>query len=196
MSLLTSEAPRQLCGVDICWDFRDMIRLSLLLIDEELPEAVRYAAALELFYTEPVTDVQAAWAKLLWFYGGGTQGNVRNDGEHRGVRLYDFEQDGDLIWAAFYAQYGIDLTEVQGLHWWKFRAMFLNLDEHQQISRIMSWRGVDTKGMSPKVAAEYKRLKRIWAIRKGKSDKPKSLEERDRRLKNNLDRAYARMKSE
>lgn len=189
MSLLTEKPPTELLGVPIRCGYADMVRLSCLLVDEELPEMVRYAAALDMFYIEPVSDVHLAWEKMLWFYAGGEERNVGGSG--KGARLYDFEQDGNLIWAAFLAQYGIDLTEVRDLHWWKFRAMFRNLDEQQQISRIMGWRGVDTKDMSKRQAAEYKRLKREYAIKKPQHGRALTVAERDRRMKAKLDEMYA-----
>lgn len=191
--------PIELLGVPVRADFRDMIRLEGLLLDEQLPEVVRYAAALELFYTEPVADAELAWQTMLWFYGGGGNGHTReekqdNEGaEHKKPRPYDFEQDADLIYAAFWGQYGIDLAEVDFLHWWKFRALFLNLDEQQQISRIMGWRTADTKGMDRKTAARYRRLKRIYALEKNAKPAP-NLAERDRRMKQEVARQFAEAK--
>ena len=193
MSILTDRLPRELLGVPVRADFRDMIRLECLLLDETLPETVRYAAALELFYAEPVADADRAWQTMLWFYGGGHTGHKKQaDGgaEQEKPRPYDFEQDADLIYAAFWAQYGIDLTEVEFLHWWKFRALFLNLDEQQQISRIMGWRTVDTKGMDRKTAARYRRLKRIYALT-GREKAAASLAERDRRMREKVARQFA-----
>lgn len=196
MNILTDRLPVELLGVPVRTDFRDIIRLEGLLLDEQLPEVVRYAAALEFFYIEPVADAGQAWQTMLWFYSGGGGGSARqerqNDGgaEHKKPRPYDFEQDADLIYAAFWGQYGIDLAEVAYLHWWKFRALFLNLDEHQQISRIMGWRTADTKGMDRKTAARYRRLKRIYALEKAGKAAP-DLAERDRRMKESVARQFA-----
>lgn len=192
MSLLTDGLPDKLLGVSVRTDFRVMLRLEQLMQDEELPEAVRYAGALDLFYTEPPEDVQAAWNKLWWFYHGGEAGELRRrreEADKSRVRLCDFEQDAELIFAAFLGQYGIDLVEIEYLHWWKFIALFRNLDEGQQISRIMGWRGADTKDMSKRQAAEYKRLKRYWALGKKKT---MTLAERDRQMKAEVDRMFAK----
>lgn len=196
MSLLTDGLPNKLLGVPVRTDFRVMLRLEQLMQDEELPEQLRYAGALDLFYAEPVADVQAAWDKLWWFYHGGEAVISRQRKESGGAgknkpRLCDFEQDAELIFAAFLGQYGIDLVEIEYLHWWKFRALFQNLDEQQQISRIMGWRGADTKNMSKRQAAEYKRLKRYWALEKTGA-RAMTLAERDQMMKAEVDRMFAK----
>lgn len=195
MSLLTDGLPSKLLGVPIRTDFRVMLRLEQLLLDSELPEQVRYAGALDLFYAEPVVDVQAAWDKLWWFYHGGDVGErwqkkAEVTPGKSSQRLCDFEQDAELIFAAFLGQYGIDLVEIEHLHWWKFRAMFRNLDEQQQISRIMGWRGADTKNMSKRQATEYRRLKRHWALDRTET-RAMTLAERDRMMKAEVDRMFA-----
>ncbi len=196
MSILTEKPPVSLLGVPIRADFREMIRLDRLLLADDLPEGVRVAAALEMFYCQPVEDIQAAWDKMLWFWGGGESGEVlrrraAKASAGRGRRLYDFEQDAELIYAAFWGQYGIDLAEMTFLHWWKFRALFLNLDEQQQISRIMGWRGADTGKMGPKMAAEYKRLKRIYGLNKRSAKQSQSLAERDRDMRRQVAKMFA-----
>lgn len=35
-------------------------------------------------------------------------------------RMMDFEQDADAIYASFLMAYGMDLTEIPFLHWYKF----------------------------------------------------------------------------
>ena len=46
----------------------------------------------------------------------------RSNGRNSDVIALDYELDSDLIVAAFLGQYGIDLTEVDNLHWHKFLA--------------------------------------------------------------------------
>ena len=40
-------------------------------------------------------------------------------------------------------QYKIDLNSIKYLHWWKFKALFNNLNENIQFSKIMSYRAMD-----------------------------------------------------
>jgi len=50
----------------------------------------------------------------------------RPSGESSG-KVIDYGHDGALIYAAFMQQYGIDLIDAEGLHWWKFLALMEGL---------------------------------------------------------------------
>lgn len=58
-----------------------------------------------------------------------------------GEKAFDFVQDAELIYAAFYQAYGIDLFQEQGkLHWWKFSALLNGLPSDTRFSEIVSIR--------------------------------------------------------
>lgn len=81
---------------------------------------------------------------MLWFYRGGKAEQKR--GKRKGAapsRIYDFEQDDAYIYAAFVSQYGIDLNDVEYMHWWKFRALFHALTDDNEIVKIMGYRSID-----------------------------------------------------
>ena len=85
---------------------------------------------------------------LAWFLSpGGLRHGQRNQ-QRPGRRnptapAFDYEQDANLIYAAFYATYGISLTTVEFLHWWEFLALFEGLPEDTLIKRVMYWRTVN-----------------------------------------------------
>lgn len=57
-------------------------------------------------------------------------------------KLFDFEDDGEYIYASFLQDYGIDLIDCQGkLSWQRFIALFQGLSDETKIKRIMSIRG-------------------------------------------------------
>lgn len=57
-------------------------------------------------------------------------------------KVFDFEEDGEYIYASFYMDYGIDLINQQGkLHWKKFIALFQGLSSKTKIKEIMNIRG-------------------------------------------------------
>ena len=58
-------------------------------------------------------------------------------------KIYDFDVDSALFYAAFLTQYRIDLNEIDYLHWWKFMAMFEGLSREHEIERIMQIRNTD-----------------------------------------------------
>jgi hypothetical protein len=75
--------------------------------------------------------------------------------------LFDYEIDGAYIYAAFMSQYGIDLIEIEELHWYKFLAMFKGLKDDEIISKIMGYRGYEKPDPKKDRFAE---LKEEWRI--------------------------------
>ena len=58
--------------------------------------------------------------------------------------LYDFEYDGEYIYASFMQDYGIDLIDQQGiLPWPRFIALFQGLSESTKIKEVMRIRGTE-----------------------------------------------------
>lgn len=59
-------------------------------------------------------------------------------------KLFDFEEDGEYIYASFLQAYGIDLIQAQGSLTWKcFIALFQGLPEGTKIREVMRIRGMD-----------------------------------------------------
>lgn len=88
--------------------------------------------------------------KLYWFLNcGKTNKELKAESERASggssERLYSFEKDDTLIFSAFYRTYKIDIeTELDNLHWWKFMAMFNDLDEKSKLVGVyMYYRGLD-----------------------------------------------------
>ena len=75
--------------------------------------------------------------------------------------LFDFRIDSDLIYAAFMQQYGIDLIDIDNLHWHKFLALFYGL-KNTKLDEIMGYRCYEKqtdKGIDP-----YEELREAWSI--------------------------------
>ena len=125
-------------------DFREWIRFEALMLDADVPENLKILMSLQLVFAGKLPDdIPAAVDFVLWFHRGGEQVRSRAEGNLLGTRrIYDFEYDSDYIYAAFLQQYGIDLLNVEYMHWWKFRALFKGLRECK-ITDIMSYRGTE-----------------------------------------------------
>ena len=160
--------------IPIYADFRTGILFELLVQDHEVSEAEKALAALELYYPENEVEFIAerldeASERLIWFYSCGNPGKkTRSTGRQKqrpktsfAKRIYDFNVDAPLIYAAFLAQYGVDLQEVEFLHWWKFCAMFDALTDNHEITKIMGYRAVELSDIKNK--NEKNRLAKLQA---------------------------------
>ena len=77
---------------------------------------------------------------------------------------FDFELDADYIYAAFMSQYGIDLVDIEYLHWHKFLALFKGLKEDEMICKIMGYRCYEKHDSKKDIYAELKEKWRIERI--------------------------------
>jgi hypothetical protein len=80
--------------------------------------------------------------------------------KHTNAIVLDYELDADYIYAAFLSQYGIDLCEIEDLHWHKFLALFKGLRD-EKICDIMSYRCYEPSNEKKDVYAE---LKTAWEV--------------------------------
>lgn len=79
---------------------------------------------------------------------------------HSDVIALDYELDADYIYSAFMSQYGIDLCEIEYLHWHKFLALMKGLKD-QVICDIMQYRCYEKHDNDKDVYAE---LREAWKI--------------------------------
>lgn len=62
-------------------------------------------------------------------------------------------------------QYRIDLNSIKYLHWWKFRALFVNLNEDVMFSKIMQYRAIQLNTIKDNEMKKfYKKMKRLYAL--------------------------------
>lgn len=148
-------------------DFRISILFELLMQDDELGKRQKLVRGLQLYYPEIPHNVTVAVDKMIWFYrcGKETGNGGHGSGSGRAKQIYSFEYDDDYIYAAFLEQYGIDLQDIEELHWWKFRALFRGLSEDTEFVKIMGYRSVKiTSEMSKEQREFYKKMQSIHAL--------------------------------
>lgn len=175
MSILLDPLPEKvkIRGTDypINWDFRTSIRFELLVQDDEVSDEQKIREALKLYYPIKPQNPAEAVDKIIWFYGCGKEKepeqkrNASESTETSHKQVYSFDYDAEYIYAAFLSQYGIDLTKIEKLHWWKFRAMFKALDEKCEFVKIMGYRSMKiTSKMSKEQRAFYKKMQALHAL--------------------------------
>lgn len=186
MNILIDEVPEyvEIDGIEykINTDFRIGIMFELLIQDNTLTDMEKVEIALNLYYPEIPHDPIQALEKILWFYRCGKEYDAESpqegtEGTTQQQAIYSFEHDAEYIYAAFLDQYGIDLQDIEHLHWWKFRALFKGLKEDNLIVKIMGYRSIKIDdNMTEAEKKFYRRMKRIYTL---PDDRTQEEKERD-----------------
>jgi len=165
--LLLDGLPEEYDGIPISADFRNMIQVDLILHDPDISEVEKTIAALYQLYPETPRDIRKAVEGLVWFYSrGASTGDGKDKSAQRATpKAFDFEQDANLIYAAFYATYGINLSTVEYLHWWEFLALFEGLPETTLMQRVIYWRTVDVAGMPKHEKNHILKMRKLFALK-------------------------------
>lgn len=169
-------------------DFRIGIKLDGIL-RSELEDQEKIKRMLVLYFKDNIPpNIPAAIDKIVWFYRCGEV--LDNEDEEKKKRRYIrrkskdpacvLTQDAPYVYAAFMDQYGIDLTSVTFMHWWKFMALFESLGDETKMSKIMYYRQASTSGMSKERRAFINEMKKIYKI---KGTKKMTLQQRNQRWK-------------
>lgn len=187
MNLLIDKLPTDYEGLKIDTNFRSFILFELLMQDSSLKKEEKIMLALNLFFKdeefENVDEIKKAIKGILWFYTLGKSEDKKEikkkekTVEKKQKAIYSFEYDANLIYSAFLSQYGLDLNEVDYLHWWKFRSLFEGLNDENRICEIMGYRAVDLSKIKDKDQKEhYKKLKIKYALPDNRSVEEKENE--------------------
>ena len=157
--------------IDFDTDFRTSILFELLMQREDIKIKLKIRKTLELYYPNlsQVSDLETALEDIMWFYQCGKEKktshkNKKINNEKKDY-IYSYEYDADYIYSAFMQQYKMDLTEIEYLHWWKFRALFEGLNKDTKIVEIMGYRAMDlSKIKNKKEKKFYKNMKELYAL--------------------------------
>ena len=174
---LPSEVNLSGVRVPVRTNFRVWMQIEQLFGDPEMSSKERVLGALELCYVDPsmLTDLQDAMSGLLWFYRCGQPRDKRLERRANAVgvkRIYDYDQDAELFYAAFMEQYGIDLTSCE-LHWWQFKALFHGLRDDVLLVKVMGYRNTSLGELDGKTRQKIAQLQAQYRLRDGKSEEEK-----------------------
>lgn len=103
-------------------DFREILKLLSLLADETKPQTHRWYAAAFYFYQGQLPPEGEAFSYLEHFLTAGEKAAP-------GPKLFDWEQDAQLIAGAVNAVAGREVRELPYLHWWTFLGYFRSIGE-------------------------------------------------------------------
>lgn len=122
--------------IPIDTDFKTAIRIIMAFEDPELTIVEKQAVLISNLFLEPPSDLGQAIEVGVRFLNGGVD-KAEDTGTN--LRLYSFEKDAALIFAAFRQTHGIDLETTQ-MHWWKFLSLFMDLGAETAFCNLVSLR--------------------------------------------------------
>ncbi|MCL2670526.1 MAG: bacteriophage Gp15 family protein [Clostridiales bacterium] len=187
--LLLNGLPEEYDGAALSADFRNMIQVEQVMRDDDLTDTQKMIASLNLLYPEIPADAEKAVKGLIWFFTRGKD-DAEEDSKNgnSASKSFDFDQDAEKIFAAFYATYGISLSTIDYLHWWEFMALLEGLPEKTLIKRVMYWRTADLSKLHKEERKHVQAMRRLFALKQA-SKKLGSIEEVNKRT---LDRVADR----
>ena len=90
--------------------------------------------------------------------------NGQNEKETNSKKVFDLKQDERYIYSSFLQEYGIDLYQIQNLHWHQFKYLLESLSENCQLSKIIQYRTIDISKLSKEQKAFYRNMKRKYSL--------------------------------
>lgn len=148
-------------------DYRCMLKFEKIMWDRNIEDSEKILQSLKNFYpaffeiiNSDKETIEEAVEKLIWFYKRGKeQENHKetksNNNEKRPV--YSYDADNEYIFSAFWHDYKVDLTKDK-IHWWKFKAFELGLNDTNMFEKIKSYRSYKGKDK------DMKELKKYWQL--------------------------------
>lgn len=155
MNVLVNEFPTKvkLDGkiYELNTDFRVGLNIMLLYEDKSLNDYEKTDIMLELLYKEeiPIELREIAIEKAMLFLNAGDNKKSNDSEEEYDIkpkRVYSFTKDAKYIYSAIKKSHGVDLENIEYLHWWKFVYYFFDLDEKSFFSQMIYLRNQRNKG--------------------------------------------------
>lgn len=148
----------------ILTDFRDYIQLLDMLKDDALTLDERVLILREYFLCDVnlTKDVIEGLISFINMDGVLNQEYVHEHGEDVDVcpkAVFSYSIDYPYILSAFMRDYGIDLENIEYMHWWKFRMLFDGLSEDTEIKKRIMYRSINVSEI--KDSEERRRVARI-----------------------------------
>ena len=153
-------------------DFRTFIRICGIISDDEMPQEKKCANVIHEAFGEKVLppSLKETLKALAKFQACSSDDDCKKENETtnncRCERVVDFYEDSGLIYAAFLTQYGINLKEIEYLHWWDFLELFHGLSGEHKILEAMRVRACNlSKIKNKQERARMRELKRIYRLK-------------------------------
>lgn len=159
MNILLDDLPEaiEVNGVEyaVNFDFRTGLACILDMESSELTDEEKCILLLKRMYGDVIPeDGETAIKLAVKFLDGGKEPPEEENPFADNKRLYSFEKDSALIYAAFQQTHGIDLQKVD-LHWWQFLALFQDLGADTAFCNMINLRRRVNSGEATKEERQY-----------------------------------------
>ena len=148
----------------IVTDFREWIRFTELVEDDSVPWRIKCGLLLQWYLDQVPEDIEAAIYALGDFLMCKRmyQDDLEDEEEGQqkwGSQYFLFRKMPAAFLTAFREAYGIDLQQIDYMHWWEFRSLFDWLPDDTEIKQRIMYRSIDPGTIRDK--DERKRIKKI-----------------------------------
>ena len=174
MNILTDKLPEsvELFGspVPVHTDHRSCIRAIVALLDDDtLDNGDAVCTAFREFYIHDdfwVRYPEEAFAAEMEFLRGAPVPLLpgqKAGGGTMNERAYSFLYDQTAIYAAFWQQYHIDLSQ-ETLHWWRFKALLDHLHGNHMAEIMCKRTAQEESGMTSDQKKQLRKEKTLWKL--------------------------------
>jgi len=159
VNILVDDLPEaiEIDGVEysISFDFKTGLQCILDMESHDLVDDEKAVLLLSRIYGDNIPeDVNEAVRLAVKFLDGGKELEEFVTTSTNTGRVYSFEKDAALIYAAFQQTHGIDLQKAN-LHWWQFLALFQDLGADTAFCSLVNLRRRINSGEATKEEREY-----------------------------------------
>ena len=146
----------------IVTDFRNWIAFFDMINDDILENKDKVIASLNWFKDKIPNDLEKSYNGLISFARAddlNPKANKNSTKSQNNKQILSYLHDSPYILGAFLQTYGINLRNIEYMHWYEFRALLDALPEDTPLKKRMGYRAINLVDIKDK--AERKRIKAI-----------------------------------
>lgn len=146
----------------IATDFRNWVAFFDMIADNTLTKKDKVLASLNWYVDKIPNNLEQAYNGLISFARADDLNpklNKISTKIQNNKQILSYLHDSPYILGAFLQTYGINLRNIDYMHWYEFRALFDALPEDTPLKKRMGYRVINVSSIKDK--AEKKRIKAI-----------------------------------
>lgn len=139
-------------------DYRNCLKIMFALQDDDLTVNEQFLIMLKRLFVEVPDNIEKAVQAAISFLNCSFEKKNNEDKaseQFTDTCLFSWQKDAKYIYSAIKQAHGIDLEDVEYLHWWKFVYLFLDLNKDCQFYRIIGLRDKKRKNKLTKEEREW-----------------------------------------